>query len=198
MTDDNLMGKMTIKDAKYAFEKWGDSLQKPLDELIDNRCKCKPGEAISNDNYFMALCFTNRMFEATQKNIRMLAGNDGNDFIGLLSVNFLKAMERIKQNKGFAHIILITEKIPEFLKSLKTKYGQYLDFKQARLLPGQNIKHFIVCDENIVREEEIHEPLTENMSADTIKASVYFNNLAKGGIKASEFDGIWEALSTKS
>ena len=186
-----IMPKMTVKDAKDIFEKWGGSLQKPFDDLIDIKSQDKPEKPISNDNYFMALCFTNRMFSKTNKHIRMLAGKDGADFLNLLQSNFERAMERVRKNDGFVRIILVTEKIPNFLKQLKAKYPKWLEYKRAILMPGAQIEHTIICDDYMVREEEIHPPLDENTPADAIRASVYFSNSARGKMRASEFDGTW-------
>ena len=182
----------TIEEAKSLFQEYGAFLQESFDDYIDT--KREEGKPIYNDNYFMALCFTDRMLRETKYHFRMLAGNDGNDFLNLLKSHFEMAMERIKNNNGFARIILVTKKIPSFLISLKKKFPDHFDYKRVTLKSDAQIEHTIICDGDMVREEEIHLLLDENTLAGAIRATVYFDNPARGKIRASEFDGIWSGL----
>jgi len=101
---------------------------------------------------------------------------------------------RIRKNNGKARIIVVNGTANE-LEPLKKKYAGTFEVALGTASKGSRVSHFIVCDSDMVREEEYHDVLTDESSADLIKAKVYCSNRVKADGLSLIFDGIWEKLS---
>ncbi len=184
---------MKIGDAKTLFHDWGDSLSQGYDALIEQNKEENPEKGMCNDNYCHALFFTDYMLRKTRHHIRMLSGEDGDGFLSVLRKNFESALGRITNSGGFARIILVNNRNSDFLSELVRKYP-VLKLTQASLKGKENVPHTIICDDHMLREEDIHDKLTDESDASQITAKVYFNSTVKAKLAAESFDNTWDYL----
>lgn len=191
------MAKMKIEDAKRLYLQWGKVLQPDYDHLIDAHREQKPHKGMPNDNYYHALCLTDRMFRETKHHMRMLSGKDGDGFLTTLRESFEGMLVNITENGGFAHIILVADTVSNFIKEMKEKYSS-LQVTLACLKEGRQIAHSIVCDNRMVRDEKTHPPLTEESNANDIKATIYFDDKVVAKVAAENFDSAWELINPPS
>jgi 2-phospho-L-lactate transferase/gluconeogenesis factor (CofD/UPF0052 family) len=103
-------------------------------------------------------------------------------------------LQRLKTNGGKARIILVNSESRGPLDALKAKYPESLDFAEATASEDNKIRHFIVSDNDMVRDEEPHQKLNDLQSAEVIQAKVYFKNESKAAAMSQEFDAIWRHL----
>jgi len=147
-----------------------------------------------NDTYFNALEYTDLMFYRTLSNIRMFSGSDGDGFLSTLHSSFGRALAKIKKADGFARLILISDEIPPALKQIQQTHSDVLEVVPVRIESGVNLSHYIVCDDNMLRDEKVHKTLTPETDIKEIKAFVYFDNEAKAKNFAEKFDDLWRFL----
>jgi len=188
---------MKIKDAKAMFRNWGDPLSEGYDNLIERKKKENPEEGVPNDNYCHALFFTDYMFRATQKHLRILSGAEGDGFLNVLGKSFEGALKRISDNHGFAHLILVDSKLSNFLSPMLNRYP-VLKITPATLKDDQNVPHTIICDNHMLREEDIHDELTDESDVNQVTAKVYFNSNVKAKLAAESFDNTWGYLNKET
>ena len=134
------------------------------------------------------------MFYRTLSSIRMFSGGDGDGFIFTLRKTFERALTKIKSAKGFARIILVNEDVPPVLKDIQNTHPDVLEIIPVQVKEGVNLSHYIVCDNNMLRDEKLHNELAPETDIKEIKASVYFNNKAKAKNFAEKFDDLWNSL----
>ncbi len=187
-------GKMNIKYTKAFFKMSWEYLRPDFDSSIERNKEIDPEEPLPNDNYYHALAYTDYMFRKTMNELRMLSGSDGDGFLETLIESFEGALGRIQKSEGFAHIILVNEKAPEFLRAMGKRYDR-LAITQAELNEGQEIEHTIICDKHMFRAEKVHGPLNDDTLINEIKADVYFNSKRKAGLAIKSFDDTWSYLN---
>lgn len=163
------------------------ALREVVNYMIDHNIKTE----FNNDSYQDALALTDVMFTRSTKTIRMLTGTHGDGFLNALLEPFVAALERIRLNRGFVKIIVIGQTC-KTLTELQSTFAGTL--KVIRAQASGPIKHFTVCDSNMARMEEIHEPLTSDTLITAIKAKVCFNDRAQSGALEENFDKIWNRL----
>jgi len=73
-------------------------------------------------------------------------------------------------------------------------YKDVLQIVSATTKDDAIIPHFIVCDNDMVRDEEPHGPLDDNTNANEVCAEVFFNNHSKARVFSSRFNAMWDAL----
>jgi hypothetical protein len=185
---------MIIRDAKDFFAEYGVELSDGFDTMIRHKKVKAPGEGMQNDNYFHAMFFTDYMFRSTKHRLRILSGAQADGFLGILKTSLEGLLKNITKNCGFAHIILVDGSISPFLKSMKQKYP-VLKTILVKTVRAENIRHTIVCDDYMVRDEKPHPQLTDDSNVEEIKATVYFNNKKRASVAADSFDQMWEILS---
>ena len=190
----NMSKKLPIQQAKAFYLASSVALHQQFEDLVVELTSEKPGGMIDNNDYFHALWYTDIMFGQTRNSIRMLTGNEASGFLKALAHVFEAALKQITKNRGLVRIIMLAEQPPPFLRDLKDKYRSVFDVKLARLIPGQQIEHTIICDDYMVRKEAPHEPLTELSDAGEVKAKVYFDNEGLAEVETASFDGLWEKL----
>jgi hypothetical protein len=188
---------MNIRQAKEFFQKYQNDLEPDYANLVRLFRKQGIDEAIPNSNYLHALGLIDGMFSETSRSLRMLTGNASEAVPSLLFGPFEKMLLRIKKNGGSAKVIVV-DGSASGLDPLKGKYPDTLDVALGTATKGSRISHFIVCDSDLVREEEYHVPLNDDSSADLIKAKVYCANKGKATALSLLFDGIWKKLTTAS
>jgi len=151
---------------------------------------------IPNSDYSHALYLTDLMFQDTSKNIRMLNGiSEGCDWLEALRDNLVAALKRIeRKHGGFLKAILVGKgAAPDSIVKLRKEFKDTVQFVTAT--SPKPIKHFIICDDCMLRSEELHGPITPDTASDNIHASVYLNSPPRAKEKAEEFDMIWDYLS---
>lgn len=186
------MRKMNIKDAQRLYGEIGEFIRGDISNIAN-----KMGSScLINDTYFHALEYTDLMFYRTLSNIRMFSGGDGDGFLSTLRVNFERALAKIKKAKGLARIILVNNKIPPALKEIQDIHPDVLKIIPVRVEDGIELSHYIVCDDNMLRDEKLHDILTPETDIKGIKASVYFDNKTKTQAFIERFDDLWRALSS--
>lgn len=181
---------MDIKKAQELYVEIGEFIRSDISNIAN-----KMGSScLANDTYFNALEYTDLMFYRTLSNIRMFSGSDGDGFLSTLRSSFERALAKIKKAKGFARIILISDEIPSALKKIQEKHADVLKIIPVQLKSGVDLSHYIVCDNNMLRDEKVHKNLTQDTDIKEIKASVYFDNEAKAENFAEKFDDLWDFL----
>ena len=150
---------------------------------------------IPNNDFSHALYLTDLMFQDTSKSIRMLNGiSEGCDWLEALRGNLVAALKRIQRSGGFLRAIFVGEGgAPDSIIELRNEFKGTVQFVTAT--SPKPTKHFIICDDYMLRSEELHDPVTPDTASDNIHASVYLNSPLRAKEKAREFDEIWDYLS---
>lgn len=125
----------------------------------------------------------------------MLNGiSKGCDWLEVLRGNLVAALKRIKSSGGFLKAIFVGEGVaPDSIIELRKEFKGTVQFVTAT--SPKPIKHFIICDNYMLRLEELHNPITPDTPSDDIHASVYLDSPVRAKEKAKEFDEIWDYLS---
>lgn len=185
---------MKIADAKEVYKEWAEALSQDYEKLIEAHKVDNPEEGLSNNNYLHALFYTDYMFRKTQREIRILSGDDGDGFLGMLKTSFEEALKKIRRKGGFAHLILVERVVSKFLSSMLAKYPNVLDIILVKPLENAKVSHSIICDDNMLRKERPHPPLKNDTDAGEVKARVYFDSKIKTKLAAENFDKTWKFL----
>lgn len=189
------MSKMEIMDAKQVFQEWGDSLTPGYETIIDLNIVRRSQKGFNNDNYCHALFFTDYMFRKAQHSICMLTGGiSNNGFLDILFNSFSEAVKRIAEKGGEVKLITLGPSICDRVDKLREQFKNTLFIEPALTTSGGPLPHFIICDDKMVRDEQIHGELSDKTDANEVKAMVYFNNQAKATVKREKFEGYWKAL----
>jgi hypothetical protein len=187
----------TIQEVIDSYKAEGaEFIDKDYRDIVDIIRKARYDMEIPNNDYSHALWLSNLMFQSTSKNIRMLNGiSSGCDCFEVLKDSLAIALQRIKRCDGYLKAIFVGEgDVPSSIVQLREEFGDTVQFVTATA--GKPIKHFIACDDNKVRLEELHDPITPDMDSDQIKASVYLNSPARTRETIKEFNTIWDYLNT--
>lgn len=183
----------TIQEAKELYKKLrAQAINIDLRLLLEDLQKTGFEGEIRNHDYLDALFLTELMFGSTKRTTRILSGTSADGFIEVLKESFEEALKRIRANRGFARIILLSEKFPSLLRQLTDKYKDVLQVTLAKA--PENVSHFIACDSRMLRMEDPHEELTPNTPPDAVSARVYFNNKTETKLTEDRFDNIWSYL----
>jgi hypothetical protein len=188
---------MDIKQAKALFVQYRGHLSPDylrLAQLIRRHGISLP---VPNENYLHGLCLTDMLLGFVNESLRILTGSITEGVPECLRDKFEAAVARIQKAGGTARIVVLGNDSGQ-LKSLQDKYGRTLLIREARPASGAIIRHFIVGDTELVRDEEPHADLREESDANEIKASVYFNNKEKAAVLSTAFDAIWDKLKADS
>jgi len=191
-------GSMKIKDAKEIYIKHGLSLQPDFEALAVVFRKCDIEAPIANSNYLHALSLTDLMFRHADHSLEMVTGGCGDGFIGGLKKSFLAMLEKIRKVEGKARIIVIDGETENLKTWANDEYKDVLELVEATANEGVIIPHFIVCDKDMVRDEEKHGPLDDDTDANKVRADVFFNNHSKARVFTTRFNAMWEALRGNS
>jgi hypothetical protein len=123
----------------------------------------------------------------------MLNGMGNVGWLDVLKDSIIGAVERIKQSGGSLRAIFIGEgDAPKAIIDLHNKFGETIQFITATTT--KPIRHFIACDNHMLRDEEIHRPIIPEMNSNEIKATVYLDNLPETRIAIEKFNTIWNYL----
>lgn len=183
------------EELPYLLEEYG-----PLVEFCRENNVVAP---LKNNTYMHALAMTQIMFDRTDTYLRMVTGACGYGFINLLKdpfVTMLKRLRRMREmvpNAG-ARIIVVNGSNSDVLAKLETEFGDVLRIERAVAPLDAKVEHYIVCDDDMIRDEKPHPPLTPQSPIDTVKADVYFYNPRLAGIFARRFDNLWSQLTQVS
>lgn len=185
---------MNVTDAIKQYQANGDAptgtaLREVINQLIDENIKTD----FSNDSYLDALVLTDVMFHRCNSSVRLLTGGGGSSFLSTLKSTFVGAISRLAQSKGIARILLLDSPVPDWLAELAKAYPKTLTIRRAA--SPEPIRHFIVCDSNMSRHEEIHAPITDTTPATAIKARVSFNEPGRAKVLENYFDSMWETVA---
>ena len=188
------MVPMRIGEAQQEYGKSGpECIDRDYRDLVQIFIKYRLKEEIPNSNYLHFLYLTDLMFQNSTRRIWMLNGPGKEGWLDILKQNLDDAIGRIKKAKGTLRAVFLSEKLPQTIVDLQSKYGNtVVQLATAKGSPG--LGHFIVCDDRMLRLEQPHEELTPDMDSDKIVASVYLNNPFKTEAVANYFSSIWEAL----
>lgn len=189
----------TIQEVINDYKAEGaESIDKDYRDIVDIIRKGRYDIEIPNNDYSHALWLSDLMFQGTSKNIRMLNGiSSGCDCFEVLKDSLTIALQRITRGSGYLKAIFVGEgNIPGSIAQLREEFGDTVQFITATA--SKPIKHFITCDDNKVRLEELHDRITPDMNSDQIKASVYLNSPARTREAIKKFDTIWSYLNSSS
>jgi hypothetical protein len=191
---------MTIARAKQLFVQFRKSLEPDYASVMQLLRQTNTTSPIENSNYLHALSLADLMFCNTSRSLRMLTGSSTEALPNALYDSFAQMISRIKENRGSAKVIVVNGNSRDLthFEQLQEEYKGTLEFAEGRAAPGARVTHFIVCDSDMVRDEDYHPDLDENSSADLVTAKVYFANKAKADLLTRFFDRIWSALKGRS
>ncbi len=188
----------TIGQAIEDYKKRGENaIHKGYRDVIKSLVDSGYDKPIKNDSYADALFLSDIMFEHSQKTVNIFTGGGIEEFITVLMDTFVKMLDRIRANGGSVKIISLGGVIPKSLKDLVIPYTGTLEVVPATVAAGATVRHFIVCDDKMIRAEEPHGILTSDTPASDIKAEVYFDNPAKGKFFSEFFDVLWKKVGPK-
>jgi len=161
-----------------------------VNELVSAVVEQDAKITLPNHCYEHALEYTERMLSNTHQSINILTGDGQGSFYGTLIDHLIEALERIRASGGTAKMIVLSSAYPAWLEALAQEFPNTLAL--ARLNATEPMEHFIVCDSKIVRLEQIHGELGPDSPADSIKATVTFNELDKGRELEQRFEALWK------
>jgi len=186
---------MDIATAKRFFLECREELVEGYRNVADYCREHQISAPLPNDNFVHALTLTDLMFDKCQRSLRMLTGGHGDGFIGCLKDTFVKMLHRLKKNSGVAQILVLNGgSESKLLDSLAAEFPGTLKIAKGRIVSGA-VSHCIVADNEMVRDEQPHEPLAELTSANVIKANVYFHSPGMADLFSKRFDAIWERVA---
>lgn len=186
---------MTIQEVIDSYKAEGEkSVDKDYRDIVEVIRRLRLDLEIPNSDFSHALYLAELMFQGTSKNIRMLNGMSIEcDWLDVLKGSLNGAVTRMKNSGGFLKAIFVGEGgAPQFIEDLHQKFSDTVQFITATAV--KPIKHFIICDDKMFRDEEIHKPITPDMNSNEIKAKVYLNNRLETRIAIEKFDSIWNSL----
>jgi hypothetical protein len=183
---------MNIEEAIQQFkteqaQNSGRALREVVNFNVDHNIKTE----FNNDCYLDALRLTSFMFGRTHESVRMLTGSSVDFFLSELDKSFTDALKRIAENQGEFRVIVLGKAINS-LKKIRDTHGSVFKFIEAQ--SSVPLRHFLVCDSNMVRLEELHGPLDLKTEATAVKARVHFCDLIRAKMLEENFDGLWEKL----
>lgn len=190
---------LTIQEVIESYKVEGvESIDKDYRDIVDIvQNAARLDIEIPNSDYSHAIYLADLMFQDTSKNIRMLNGiSEGCDWLEALRGSLVAALKRIQRSGGFLRAIFVGEgNAPDSIIELRNEFKGFVQFVTAT--SPKPIKHFIICDDYMLRSEELHDPITPNMTSGNIQASVYLNSPPRAKEKTREFDEIWDYLSQR-
>lgn len=186
---------MTVSEAKKVFGDFGLHMRGEFESIVTVFREHGICDAVSNSSYLHALILTDLMFRHTSHSFSMVTGCAGDGFLTSLSNSFRKMLFRIKDARGTARIVFLDKPEPknQCFDNLRKEFAGTLSCISA--LSSGKVSHFMVCDQDMVRDEDLHKPLTPDSSAHLIKARVYFRNKPKASAFSMRFDSLWNALT---
>lgn len=187
---------MNIRTAKQLFNDYGDDFVSELEKVATVFRSAHLRDPLPNGNFLHALCLTRMMLRHTSKKFLMVTGGAGGGFIGCLLGDFRKMLLRVKKNKGEAKVIVVDNNSSEdtVFSQLQNEFPSCL--KVAYAYSEAPIRHYLVADNDMVRDEELHDPLTDDTNADAVVADVYFRNPNIADLFAGRFRRQWEKATT--
>lgn len=188
---------MNIEQARDVYQKFGSALNPDFEEWAKVFRRLAIEEPISNSNFLHALSLTDLMFCHTSRSLDMVTGDLGDGFVQCLQASFTKMLDRIRAAGGKARIIVIDGDAKLLRQMASGVYRGVLEVAEATLRPDAVVRHFIVGDDDMVRDEEPHAPLTNTTDANVVRADVYFHNKSMARVFSSRFGAMWSALSGK-
>lgn len=184
---------MKISDAKNVFHLFGPSLQQDFEDLARLFRTHGIGLPIANSNYLHALSTIALMFRHTDHSLQMVTGSAREGLPQCLHPIFRNMLSRIKKNDGKARVVVVDTDADD-LESLAKDFPDTLHVARGRIPPGARLTHFIVCDDDMVRDEKYHPKLEDDSDANVIKADVYFSNPDVASMLSRKFEAIWDVV----
>lgn len=188
---------MRVSDATRIFCNFGDDFRDDVESLVSLIRSCDLKVALHNSNYLHALQLTQLMFDHTDHSFCMLTGDAADGFLKCLQSSFRKMLERIAIRGGKARMIVLSEgqASDSTLKEHRLRFEGVFDYLTVRKPSTVKLRHFIVCDNEMVRDEELHEPLNQESSANEVKAKVHFKNENVAKVFTMKFDSLWKGIT---
>ncbi|EMI40550.1 hypothetical protein [Rhodopirellula sp. SWK7] len=192
---------LTITEAAQFFDNHSEELLKDYRSIKDLLRNAEITKPVANSNYLHALMLTDLMIEETGHQFRMLTGGAICGFLKTLEDSFTEMLDRFTSSRkrggsSFARILVVDGSDEHgLLEGLKTRFPEVVDYRFATAPKDAKFKHFIVGDEDMVRDEDFHAPIMQDSPADMIKAEVSFFDPSKAKVFASRFDTFWTAVA---
>ncbi len=187
--------KDIIESEKW-FEGSYEEMYAATQHIFDFVQRSKCTIPLDNDNYLDALCYTGVMFKNIKRSMEMLAGPSVGRMIAALETSFREMLARLRGCGGKARLVVAGPNKPENLAAIEARYSDVLKVIDA--VPKRtDLRHFLIGDSYMIREEEPHDILEDKTPSDIIKAKVYFYNPAKSKVVESRFNSIWSLLKSR-
>lgn len=181
---------MNVGEAKEIFRSYRRGLAAEYEDVVRFCRKNSVDAPLKNGSFLHALTLTDLILTHCDKSFRMLTGGAGDGFVSCLKDSFVEMLERLKASKGKARILVLNGPTDtEVLRSLREGFPDTLEVRKG--IARGNVAHFIVADNDMVRDEKPHIPINDASDADTIKADVYFHSPPIAELFSSRFDAIW-------
>ncbi|HEX4145989.1 MAG TPA: hypothetical protein VHY91_20985 [Pirellulales bacterium] len=188
---------MNIRKAKELFRDYGREFVIELESVARVFRKARIRQPLPNGNFLHALCLTRVMLQHTNKSFLMVTGGAGGGFIDCLIDDFREMLGRIRNAKGAAKILVVNDgSDDEYLSGLSSEFPDCLEVAYAK--SDSPIRHYIVADDDMLRDEQEHPPLSEDSDADSVVADVYFRNSNIASIFSERFERQWQAATARA
>lgn len=185
---------MNVEQAKQLFR---DSREDFVSEYADLAKLLRESRIVHparNGNYLHALVLTDLMMRSTASEFLMVTGGSGDGFLHTLQDTFRDMLRRLRENDGKARIIVVDGKeTNDHLESCRSDFADVLEYTRGS--SPNRISHYIVADEEMIRDEQPHPPISSSSPANQIKANVYFHNPGIASHFRQLFQKQWTTLA---
>jgi len=147
-------------------------------------------DALISTCYLNTLAWMKVMINRTRHSLHLVTGSDR--LARVLAEDFDQMLHHFDKHGGDARVVVVDGNSEAF-NDLHHDHKQSL--RIAKATASQPFKHFLVGDDCMVREEELHNPISDNSSSTVTAADVYCNNDIKAKRLKTWFDVIWKRVT---
>lgn len=150
-------------------------------------------EPILHSNHITALACSTAILRNAGMSFDVLTGSDR--LVHTLRGEFRRALSRCGHNGGGARVVVIGGDSTGF-RDLEKEFPRAIRVREAvPRTPDTVIKHFMINESNMCREEAPHAPLTDTSPIDAVRANLFANNRSITHCLRIKMDAIWEHLT---
>jgi len=189
---------VTIREAQEAFRRAKNDPALDIKfDLINLAIEKNLDISFQNHSYYDALLLSMAMISHAQKSFYMFISDGAENFIRQMEPEFRGMLGRFKKNNGIARIIILSTEKERFslFDSVESNFSGVFSYYTVQIQKERatDYRHFTIADGKMYRIEEPHEIITEDSSADSIRAEVAFDNKYVVDYLKEVFDSYWKA-----
>lgn len=181
---------MNVAEAKDIYKKHAQALYGDDNTIAQFYQSNKLEQSISNSTYLHALFLTDIMLRNTHRALSWLAGASFCGFIDAMEETFKDTMRRIAAIGGKSRFLIVNGDTPPLINELAEEVvGVEVRCLDCRL--PNKLKHIIVCDSWMARDEQPHDTLSGESDVTSVKADVFFYNPRVAMHLNRDFESMW-------